>query len=95
MGVRDSYGVRVSFLGGLTGTIDAMDGLEEEFRTVDSMLIVQKSGDHQVDVGSLSDLLKGSLHSRWLFGMSSIGSVNMYQLWILVFWCPCLALLCN
>ena len=39
-------------------------------------LIVQKSGDHQVDVGSFSHYLQGFLYSRWLCGMSSINNIN-------------------
>ena len=40
------------------------------------LLIVQTSGNHQVDVGSLSHYLPGFLHYRWLFGMSSINNIN-------------------
>ena len=41
------------------------------------LLMVQKSGDSPVEVGSLSHYLQGfSTHPRWLLGISSINSIN-------------------
>ena len=42
-------------------------------RRHDILLMVQKSGDHQV-IWRISRYLQGLIHSRWLFGIFSINS---------------------
>ncbi len=45
------------------------------------LLMVQKSGDHQVEVGSLSHYLQVCFSSkRWFFGISSINRIFHYNL---------------
>ena len=39
------------------------------------LLMVQKSGEKPVEVGSLSHDLQGFVHSRWLFGISEPSTV--------------------
>ena len=42
------------------------------------LLMVQKSGDHQFEVGSSSDYFTGVfLHPRWLFGISEPSTVSL------------------